>query len=71
MKALTTKILSIVFIIALVTGCASSVTDAGLDQQTDPNASDVHITMPNPDTNGETEIEPIIPKPTSGEEGDG
>lgn len=68
MKALTTKILSIVFIIALVTGCASSVTDAGLDQPTDPNIStDLNITTPNPDNHGETEIEPIIPKPDTDE----
>ncbi|MDZ7772245.1 MAG: hypothetical protein U5K31_05820 [Balneolaceae bacterium] len=62
MKALTTKILSIVFIFALISGCAS-VTDAGLQDANGDLSSDANIEAPNPDAFGDAEVKPIIIKP--------
>lgn len=65
MKTLTTKLLAVCFIFALATGCAS-VTDAGLDMPEDPTASE-QVMPPLGDPFGETDVQPIVPKPNSGE----
>lgn len=63
MKSLTHKLIAFTFVIALATGCGS-VTDAGLDTQTDQ--PEIEQTAPQPDNPGfdtDSDMSTIVDKP--------
>jgi len=65
MKSLAHKLLALTFVIALTTGCASSVTDAGLASQPD-NTAKTAIQKPkpqNPSFGTDSDMQPIYDKP--------
>ena len=65
MKSLAHKLLALTFIIALFAGCAS-VTDAGLDTQTDQQSTvEIEQNTPQPEDPGfdGQEMDPILDKP--------
>jgi hypothetical protein len=62
MKSFAQKFVALVFIVALSTGCASSVTDAGLTQEDDTPQTE-QATPDQPELGTESDVQPIVDKP--------
>ncbi|MCW9707838.1 hypothetical protein [Fodinibius salsisoli] len=64
MKSFAQKLIALSFIIALATGCASSVTDAGLSPEADtPQTEQVTPDQPDNPFGTEQDVQPIVDKP--------
>ncbi len=63
MKSLAHKLLAVTFIFALATGCASSVTDANIDQQPEQVELQPADQIDDSGFGTDQEMSPIVDKP--------